>query len=368
MAKRNMGKVKHYSRSFYTGGQRAKRIAGAAALLAGLFLVGWLAGPAVIDFGTSTWYKIKWSLSGEGKEKLPKPTPAPAESLPEEQQPGEPAAAPEETQEPKPEPAQNIGEGGWAFVSVTSVQSAEQAKATAAQLAGQGVRYAVLPFKDEQGYVYYDSQVETARACLSSTTFDAASAAAALREQGIVPVASISVFQDPAAANADRAMAVRYQNQEYLWLDRARDKGGKPWLNPASEQAVAYNESLIKEAKQLGFEEVWLTHLQFPPASGRSKANFGDTGGRGMDKVLADDLARFQAVLPCWVEYPLDEAARGAESQLLGAAPGALGVERLVLRTEEAADPEMLTAVSETARADGVSIVALLEAGTFSLA
>lgn len=360
MAKRNMGKVKHYRRSFYTGGQRAKRIAGAAALLVGLFLAGWLAGPAVIDFGTSTWYKIKWSLSGKEEEQLPAPTPAP-ENTPAVQETEEPSP------EPTPQPEQNPGEGGWAFLSVTSVQGPEQAQATAEQLAAQGVRYAVLPFKDDQGYVYYDSQVETARACLSSTTFDPAAAAAALKEKGIVPVASISVFQDPAAANADRSMAVRYQDQDYLWLDRARDKGGKPWLNPASERAVAYNEALIREAKEMGCEEVWLTHLQFPPATGRAKANFGDTAGRSMDRILADALARFQAIAPCWVEYPLEEAARGAESQLLGAAPGALGTERVVLRSEEAADPQMLDTVAEIARADGASVIAVLEAGAFRL-
>ena len=58
MAKKNLGKVKRYRRSFYSGRQRASRIAGGVLALVALFAVGWLAGPAVINFGTSTWYSI----------------------------------------------------------------------------------------------------------------------------------------------------------------------------------------------------------------------------------------------------------------------------------------------------------------------
>ena len=49
MARKNMGKVKRYRRSFYSGGQQLRRILGAVLALAALFAAGWLIGPAVID-------------------------------------------------------------------------------------------------------------------------------------------------------------------------------------------------------------------------------------------------------------------------------------------------------------------------------
>ena len=40
MAKKNLGKVKRYRRSFYSGRQRAARIAGGVLALAALFALG----------------------------------------------------------------------------------------------------------------------------------------------------------------------------------------------------------------------------------------------------------------------------------------------------------------------------------------
>lgn len=34
-----------------------------------------------------------------------------------------------------------------------------------------------------------------------------------------MPVAALTAFRDPAGARADHALAIRYQGQEYLWLD-----------------------------------------------------------------------------------------------------------------------------------------------------
>lgn len=368
MAKKNLGKVKRYNHSFYTGHHKTKRAAGIGVMLAVLFVLGWLAGPAVVDFGTRTWYEMKKAAQSRAQAAQ---TPSGPESGPEEPSIPESSSqlseTPQETPAPTKEPVQNTGEGGWAFVTVTAAKDAQQAAQTAEQLAEQGVKYAVLPFKDGQGHVYYASQVEAAQPAISSTTFDPAAAAQELRKKGITPVASISVFRDPAAALADREMAVRYQNSEYLWLDAARDQGGKPWLNPASAKAVQYNVDLIAEAKSLGYDQVWLAGLQFPPAAGRQKANFGDTGERSMSQILADDLALFSQQADCWVELPLSEAAKGEESPLLGAAPAALGIQRLVLHTDEAPDPEQLTAVVQAAKDGGVSIVALLEGNEFQL-
>lgn len=173
MARKNMGKVKRYRRSFYSGGQQVRRILAGVLALAALFAAGWLIGPVVIDFGTSTWYSLKRGGDDAGTSSG---TSQPA---------SEPQAEPEPTSapQPTPEPAMDPKEGGWAFVSISGLSSAEQAASTAQSLAAEGVRYAVVPCKDSQGYVYYNSSVATAQSSISATTFDA-SAVAALKDAG----------------------------------------------------------------------------------------------------------------------------------------------------------------------------------------
>ena len=90
MAKKNLGKVKRYRRSFYTGRQRAARIIGGAVALVALFVAGWLVGPAVINFGTSTWYSLKRGGDDAGTSSG---TSQPA---------SEPQAEPEPTSAPQP--------------------------------------------------------------------------------------------------------------------------------------------------------------------------------------------------------------------------------------------------------------------------
>lgn len=331
MAKKNLGKVKRYRRSFYSGRQRAARIAGGVVALAALFAVGWLAGPAVIDFGTSTWYSI---VRGDS-DTPPASTSAPQSaaqsesSAPESQ--GQAASEPQPTAEPQA--TQDMTQGGWAFLEPSSLTGADAATQLAGQLAEEGVAYAVVPLKDSTGSVYYASELEAAAASLSTTQIDGAAVAAALKEQGIVPVAGVCAFQDPLAASANREMAVKYQGSDYLWLDAAQDKGGKAWLNPWSSAAVDYIGGIIDEARAMGFEQVWLTGVQLPTTAGRDKASYGDTAGVTEAQCLANALAAWQDKADCWVEYPLNVAS-GQETRLTGGTIDALGIENLAIRVD----------------------------------
>ena len=280
-------------------------------------------------------------------------------------------AAPEPTPEPQPTaaPAVEPGQGSWAFVSISGLSSAEQAAATAQNLASQGVGYAVVPCKDSQGYVYYQSSVATAQSSVSATTFDAA-AVQALKDAGITPIASICAFRDPLAPYVDRSMAVRYQDTDYFWLDAAADAGGKPWLNPYSDGSVAYITALIDEVRAMGFEQVWLTGVQFPTTAGRDKANYGDTAGVSMGQRLAQVLSGWQAGGDCWVEYPLSEVLAGSESQLLGASCAELGVKNLAIRVDDAITEEqqpLLDAAVTELKAGGVLNIALVQGDSFTL-
>lgn len=339
-AKKNMGRVKHYRHSFYTGPQRVKRVLAVVLGLALLFALGWLIGPHVIDFGTRTWY----SLKNGGASQPPQSQSQPA-ALPQ--------ATPQPTPQPTPEPPQ-VESGGWSFVSLSSIDTAEKAAATAQELAQQGVKYAVVTLKDEQGYIYYASAVESAAQSVAATTIDAAAAAQAFKDAGLVPVAQLCAFQDPKAPYADRTMGVYYQDSDYFWLDAASDAGGKPWLNPYSDRAVAFVGGLISEVRGLGYQQILMTGVQFPNTDG-SNANYRGQDGTSKPDRLAQLIGRWQAEAEeaggvLWVEYTLAQASGQQPTALGGGTLGQLGVQNLVLRLGQTDDPEAQEAQLATAR------------------
>lgn len=100
--------------------------------------------------------------------------------------------------------------------------------------------YAILTLKDTAGQVYYASQTAVGAANAAPTQVELTSVASIFKEEGLVPVAALTAFRDPAGARADHALAIRYQGQEYLWLDNKASAGGNPWLNPYAAETVQY--------------------------------------------------------------------------------------------------------------------------------
>ena len=353
--KKSYGKVRRYRTAFgHTAGFWVRRVGLLAAAGLLLFLLGWVIGPAVINAGTSAWYGVKNGTASSSE---------PASPSGEEGQPG--AAAPTE------EPA--AASGKWAFASLSSLTSAEQAAATAQSLAAQGVQYVAVTLKDSQGYVYYNSALPAAAQSLAANTVDASAVVSALKDAGLTPVAAICAFQDPIAARADRTMAIHYRDAEnpqsdYLWLDAAANAGGKPWLNPYAASAVDYISGLIEEARRLGFEQVLLSGLQLP-TNATSYCDYGSTNGVSASDQLKNDLAAFTEKAGegrLWLSVALNTAAQESPAMLggplsalapaqvmlempaettedtqtqLDAARAALGSTAVVLRTGDTAQP-----------------------------
>ena len=160
MAKRrkNLGKVKRYRRSFTQGPSEQSGSPAAPVLLAALFLAGWLIGPAVIDFGTSTWYRLKRGVSPRpvrSRPRPPRPRPPPARSRP----PGHPRS-------PCRSWARAVGLCG------NHRRQGRRGRGCHGAAAGAGgIKYAVLPLKDSQGYVYYPSGAAAAQGSIAATHF-----------------------------------------------------------------------------------------------------------------------------------------------------------------------------------------------------
>lgn len=340
MAKKSLGKVKHYRRGKAVTGRQLRRMLGWLLGAAALFALGWFIGPPILNFGTRTWYSLK-----NGQTAQSGPQSGPAEVLPT------PEPTPEPTQEPTPAPS--IEAGNWAFLSFSAVSTPEKAAETAQQLAAQGVRYAVVPLKDAQGYIYYDSRVEKAAQSIAATTLDAAGAAEALRAAGIEPVGGVTVFQDPVAPYTDRTMGVYYQDTDYFWLDAARDAGGKPWLSPYSETAVNFITSLLDEVQALGYRQLLLGGINYPPTA-TDRANFHNETGEEPPARLAALIGQWQQNAEArggavWVEYPLS-AARPGQALLGGGSLGQLGVKNMVLTLPAEQEPEEREALLADAR------------------
>ena len=331
-------KVKRYRRSFYSRETRLKKGIGIAVLVLAVLAAAWVAAPHVLDWATHTWYTVvrnrDLSASSPASVSASSAAESTASSAAEE------PAASSEVQPEVVTPAVDgttIVEGRWAEADITTLTDDASIRAAAQLLASQGAKYAAITFKDSTGVVYYASQVPAAAASPASVTVDPAKVASIFKEEGLIPVAKLAAFRDPAGARADRAMAIGYKGQAYLWLDNKASAGGNPWLNPYSTEAVQYIGDLIDELHTAGFDQVVLENVQFP-ASVSGKQDFGTTNGVDRAGQLMADMAaweqRFGTSVTLWYSYTLAEVAD--TSPTLGVPAAQLGIQNLVVRVPSA--------------------------------
>ena len=192
-------------------------------------------------------------------------------------------------------------------------------------------------------------------------TVDPAKVASIFKDEGLIPVAKLAAFRDPAGARVDHAMAIRYKNQEYLWLDNKASAGGNPWLNPYAAEAVQYIGDLIDELHTAGFDQIVLENVQFP-SSTSSKQDYGSTNGVGRaDQLTADITAweqRFGGSVTLWYSYTLAEVT--GTSPTLGVPAVELGVKNLLVRVPSAstmADEEHTALIQSQTEAGAEHVV-----------
>ena len=230
-------KVKRYRRSFYTREMRLKKGIGIAVLVVAVLAAAWVAAPHVLDWATHTWYTVVRDRDLSASSAVSESASSGAQSTAA----SEPAASSVPEKEPEPEvKGTDIVTGLWAEVDVATLTDEAAIRSAARQLKAQGMTYAILTLKDTAGQVYYASQTAVGAANAAPTQVELTSVASIFKEEGLVPVAALTAFRDPAGARADHALAIRYQGQEYLWLDNKASAGGNPWLNPYAAETVQY--------------------------------------------------------------------------------------------------------------------------------
>ncbi len=139
-----------------------------------------------------------------------------------------------------------------------------------------GMNSLVVDFKDDFGYLTYDSSLERAKAAGAvRARFKAADLIREAHERGLYLIARIVVFKD--------RQLYRYDNGRYALRDRVtggpwgdirivkdpetgeeRNEQLEFWVDPYSEEVWEYNIAIAKELQTLGVDEIQFDYIRFP--------------------------------------------------------------------------------------------------------
>ena len=163
------------------------------------------------------------------------------------------------------------------YLPLSALQDSAQLDQMLAQLSQQGINCILIDAKNDQGQVLYQSANQTVAEVAAQIpgAVDLAGITALAGEKGISVVARIYAFQDPLCSLVLKKAAVKYQDTEMLWLDDAKENGGKSWLNPYSEVAQMYIADLSLECIRNGCAAVLLDGVQFPTGYSLDLAGYG---------------------------------------------------------------------------------------------
>ena len=258
-------KIKRYG-SIY--GRNSGSVVIAAAMIIGLSLfavAGWLLYTPIHDFVMNI---------GSDSPKAP----ASSIAAPVESQPAAPTA-PVTSEAPAPAATQSEIKG--IYIPAQALSDAQTLSATFENAVSAGFNTVLVDAKDAAGTVLYssDNAIGKMAGVAAESTYDAKAAAEKIKSAGLTPAARLHAFRDPAAAIADRDLAVTYYDTAIYWFDNSPELGGKPWLNPYSDEARRYIVSLAQELCDSGFEMIMLDSVQFPTGFALDKAGYGANSG-----------------------------------------------------------------------------------------
>ncbi len=357
----NLGKIKRYNHQYYSRSALTKKFAFWSVIIALLLILGYFLAPFIVDLGTSTWYGIIRPQSNS-EEIVPESTATPPPVV-------------TATPEPLPEGGV-IVEGSFSEVSLSALTSTELINTTIESLREQNVTYAVIPLKDTSGYIHYASSVPSAVASVASNVVDVQSITTALKNAGIIPVASICAYRDSLAVYQDRSMGIQYVGTDYMWLDNAADAGGKAWMNPYAATSQAFVGDIIAELIGLGFSHFNISNVTFP-SQVRESQYYGDIGEATRADALTASISTWEnrfanEGIVLWYEYPYEMAQIGDDTTG-NAPPVTLGVKNIMLyapvTTADGTLPDLsaIEQIAITLKEQGAENVVLMqgEKGTF---
>lgn len=168
---------------------------------------------------------------------------------------------------------------------------------------------AALVLKDSTGAVYYDSDRAAYNTNKAAEETEEVLRSLTAAERELYTIAKIACFHDPKAANGD-VEGMGLKNQEgFLFYDGNNSQ----WLDPAKETARQYLYGILREAAELGFQEILLTDVCYPTEGSLDKIDYG-TGSR--EEYLAEFLREARTELEPYgvkltVEIPAEVILNG---------------------------------------------------------
>ncbi len=219
-----------------------------------------------------------------------------ATEAPSELEGGEGAAPSEETTAPAPKETAVKG----VYVQPGTFSSPEAAKEFATNAISKGINSVVIDMKNSDGTIAYGTSVAAAQEAEAAkgATENLSEILAALKDGGLNVIGVVNCFNDPLMARENTAMAVHYNNTDVLWLDNSLDKGGKPWLNPYSQDARNYLTDIIKEVAAMPVDKIILSGVQFPSGYSLDLATYeGEETGESRNQTLISFIEQAESAV-----------------------------------------------------------------------
>jgi len=150
-------------------------------------------------------------------------------------------------------------------------------------LKAQGLNSIVLDFKDDDGYLTYDTQLaEPIRIGAVRQRFKIEDIVQTAHANGLYLIGRIVVFRDKQLYNADNFQYAAWDKQAqgpWRYMKKSVDDQtgeetfyqGEYWVDPYSEQVWNYNIDIAREMQDKGVDEVQFDYIRFP--------SDGDIGG-----------------------------------------------------------------------------------------
>ncbi len=152
-------------------------------------------------------------------------------------------------------------------VPVSALSNSVSLSAFASKSAAEGYTGAIVTLKNSTGSLLYKTDVSPAKdseAVLGMMT--AAEICNILNQNGLIPVAEISVLSDNRGGQINGEMCYKIVDEpDVSWLDYFSTGEPLRWSDPSSEATVSYNKAITDELKAAGFEKIIQTDIVFPP-------------------------------------------------------------------------------------------------------
>ncbi len=186
------------------------------------------------------------------------------------------------------------------YIQPNTFSTPEAAKEFAEDSLVKGINSVVIDLKNSDGTINYPTAVEAAQeaGAAEGANENLSEILSALRDGGLDVIGVINCFNDPLMARANNDIAVHYNNTQVIWIDNSLEKGGKPWLNPYSQEARTYLTDIIKEAASMPVDRIILSGVQFPSGYSLDLATYeGEETGDSRNQTLVSFIEQAQGTV-----------------------------------------------------------------------